>query len=115
MIDVSDISLQGEFFENGPRFVGVVAIGMAGLALDSRSGGGWVAGWQTSTPPVPRGDRGATASRMPAGRVSHADVVIGPTDGGQGLEDCFVDTVLSGLARREGAHLGLLPLLRTRQ
>jgi hypothetical protein len=32
--------------------------------------------------------------------VSHADVVIGLTDGGHGLEDCLVETVLAGQARR---------------
>lgn len=31
--------------------------------------------------------------------IAHADVVIGLTDGGNGLESCLVDTVLSGLAR----------------
>lgn len=32
--------------------------------------------------------------------VSRADVVIGLTDGGQGLEDCRTDTVLAGQARQ---------------
>jgi hypothetical protein len=32
--------------------------------------------------------------------ISRADVVIGVTDGGQGLEDCLVETALAGLARQ---------------
>ena len=31
--------------------------------------------------------------------IAHADVVLGLTDGGHGLETCLVETVLSGLAR----------------
>ena len=31
--------------------------------------------------------------------ITHADVVIGLTDGGHGLEDCLLNTVLSGLTR----------------
>ena len=32
--------------------------------------------------------------------IANADVVLGLTDGGNGLEDCLTDTVLSGLARQ---------------